>query len=142
MIGNVSNHPPVQAAAAPQPKPQVYGPVLPETAPKPFDADTAPKLKLKQGDFIGPPVSFDLAQYNAQDHAQDPVSEAASAALSIKKSGLSTDADFIAPGAKIGLKVSAKRMKLEDALLHHIPVDKRPRDYRAMVTLRIPLGGQ
>lgn len=138
MIGNVSNHPPAQAPAALQPKPQVYGPVLPETAPKPFDADTAPKLKLKQGDFSGPPVSFDLAKHNAQD----PVSEAASAALSIKKSGLSTDADFIAPGAKIGLKVSAKRMKLEDALLHNIPVDKRPRDYRAMVTLRIPLGGK
>lgn len=132
MIGKVNNQQPVQAPAAPQPKPQVYGPVLPEKPPA-FESDSTHRLKVKQSDLLGPPINFDL---------KDPVSNAASAALSLKKSGLSTDADFIAPGAKIDLKVSAKRMKLEDALRHNIPIDQRPRDYRAVVTLRVPLGGQ
>lgn len=137
MIGQVNSNTPVSAPAAARPaQTQVYGPVLPQPADTSYENDSAPRLKLEHGQPFGPPVDFKLDQMPG-----DPASNIAGAALSLKKNGLSTDAPFIAPGAKIGLNVSAKKMKIEEALLHNIPIDKRPRDYRAMVSLRIPLGG-
>lgn len=64
------------------------------------------------------------------------------AVASSKKFNLSTDVEGIAPGAKLKFTATAKKMKIDDALRLNVPLNDRPRDYKAMVTLSVPLGGQ
>jgi hypothetical protein len=59
-----------------------------------------------------------------------------------KKLGFSTGADYISPGAKFKFEASFRKQKIDDALRLGIPLQNRERDYRATVTLRIPLGGE
>ncbi len=66
----------------------------------------------------------------------------AGAVIGNKRFNLSTGLDGIAPGAKLKLSASAKRIKVDDAVRLNVPLNDRPREYKAMVTFSVPLGGK